>query len=57
MFAKGADLPTLQSYMAKVCRDRGWDQADDREVVCIAISDFDGSGGGAAEGTDGTEAE
>lgn len=34
-----------------------WDQADDREVVCIAISDFDGSGGGAAEGTDGTEAE
>ncbi|MGE0493398.1 MAG: MazG nucleotide pyrophosphohydrolase domain-containing protein [Vulcanimicrobiota bacterium] len=35
MFADGADLPTLQAYMAEVCRARGWDQADDLETFLL----------------------
>ncbi len=38
-FPQNPTLPELQAYVARTCRERGWDRADDLETMLLLVEE------------------
>ena len=38
-FPQNSTLPELQAYVARTCRERGWDRAEDLETMLLLVEE------------------